>query len=262
MNVELRERDFGELLRLCFQLPIAHFGKLFVLFFVLGLPTLPMQIKLVPLMRAAEDEPTIAESFELMGWALFVSVVLMILSPIMQGSSILAISGSFTGKHLPTGTCLKLSLKRFFALLVYSLVTGMIMGLGLILFVVPYFIFMTWFFVGPSAIMMEKISWDDAMLRSRELTKGHRWSMFGMFLTLGFILFIINYSFTEFLKIIPIPDLAVAILTYLSGTLVNMFAFVVPVVYYFQLRVVKEAFDVENLSSLVDAIAVRKEMDA
>jgi hypothetical protein len=46
-------------------------------------------------------------------------------------------------------------------------------------------------------------------------------------------------------------------LTYLVGVAVSTVAVVAPVVLYFQLRVVKDALDLDRLASLVDAIAAR-----
>jgi hypothetical protein len=44
VNVELRERSFGELIGLNFQLAVAHFGKLLVIVLLLGLPGLAAQL--------------------------------------------------------------------------------------------------------------------------------------------------------------------------------------------------------------------------
>ena len=49
------------------------------------------------------------------------------------------------------------------------------------------------------------------------------------------------------------------VVLYFVEQIIALILLVGPVVYYFHLRVVKEAFDVETLSALVDAIAVRHE---
>lgn len=261
MNLDLRQRTFGELLGLCFQLPLGHFAKLFVIVVVLGVPNLILQLALVTFMGAGDArDPEVAAGA--LGITFLILIVALIIGPLQQGASILAVSGSFTGKHLSVGDCLGESLRRLPSLLGFGLAFGLIVGLGLLLLLVPGFIFMTWFFVGGPAIMLEKLGFSDAMGRSRELSAGHRWSIFGFIFVTAILVGAINGALTRVVEtVVPIPLVSVAV-QYLVTSIVSMISVVAPVVYYFQLRVVKEAFDVDALSSLVDAIGERGTPDA
>jgi len=73
--------------------------------------------------------------------------------------------------------------KRAGALLVVSLLTGVGVGLGLFLLVVPgLFLFTRWSLAVP-AVMLEGRSPREAMRRSAELVKGHGRQVFAVFLT-------------------------------------------------------------------------------
>lgn len=75
---------------------------------------------------------------------------------------------------------LKTGLARFFPLLVLSLVYYVCFAFGLVLLIVPGVFLMTmWVLIGPVAVVE-----DGGMMasfgRSRFLTKGHRWAVFGL----------------------------------------------------------------------------------
>ena len=72
---------------------------------------------------------------------------------------------------------------RIGALIGVSLLTGLGVGLGLFLLVVPGLILFTRWSLAVPAVMLEGKSPLDAMRRSAQLVKGHGWPVFGIFVT-------------------------------------------------------------------------------
>ena len=60
------------------------------------------------------------------------------------------------------------------------------------------------------------------------------------------------YAMTEGSSAVP------SVVTWLLGVCISTIGVVFPVVYYFNLRVVKEGFDVQQLTTLVDEIGRRR----
>jgi Membrane domain of glycerophosphoryl diester phosphodiesterase len=73
--------------------------------------------------------------------------------------------------------------KRAGALLGVSLLTGIGVGVGLFLLVVPGLILFTRWSLAVPAVMLEGRSPRDAMRRSRQLVQGHGWQVFAIFVT-------------------------------------------------------------------------------
>ena len=72
---------------------------------------------------------------------------------------------------------------RIGALVGVSLLTGVGVGVGLFLLVVPGLILFTRWSLAVPAVMLEGRSPIDAMRRSTQLVKGHGWPIFGIFVT-------------------------------------------------------------------------------
>jgi hypothetical protein len=252
MKVELRERSFGELLGLCFSLVMAHFGKLVVIVGLFSLPSL-----LLKLLFRREMPESMADPESTFALVLVLYALAMLLQPLQQGTTTLLVASSFTGDGASLGECFRVALRRFWPLLVLGVVVNLLIGFGALLLVVPGLMFLTWYFVSTPALLVENQSWTAAMARSKLLSAGHRWSILGF----AFIVLLLSgmiAGLTEaLLEAALSPGLGLILLLHAIQIVVTTLVVVAPVVYYFQLRVVKEALGVEELASLVDAIAAR-----
>jgi len=88
-----------------------------------------------------------------------------------------------------SGSVLQAAWKRAGALLGVSLLTGIGVGLGLFLLVVPGLILFTRWSLAVPAVMLEGRSPRDGMRRSAELVKGHGRQVFAIFLTVTALAF-------------------------------------------------------------------------
>jgi hypothetical protein len=84
-----------------------------------------------------------------------------------------------------SGSAMKAAWRRAGALLGVALLTGIGVGVGLFLLVVPGLILFTRWSLAVPAVMLEGRSPRDAMRRSTELVKGHGWQVFAVSLTVS-----------------------------------------------------------------------------
>ena len=263
MSVELRQRTFGELVGQCFSLAVSHFPHLFVIIGLFGLPSLFTQILVLPITHPEVPHGpvtpgSLARALELQSLAaLLLLLVTLTLAPLQQAASILFVASSFTGEKSTIGSSLRVAARKFFSLLGLSFALTLVFTVGILLLVVPGIMFFTWFYVAAPLMVIEDLSVRDAMGRSRELSSGWRWSILGFLIVTTLLVAAVNGAIDAVLTAAVGDGLGSILVSYVFGVALSTISVVAPVVYYFQLRVVKEALDVESLSSLVDAIAAR-----
>jgi len=145
---------------------------------------------------------------------------------------------------------LKVGLRRFLPLLGLAFLAALLVVLGFALFIIPGLILYTMWFVAVAACIVERTGPWTSMRRSRELTKGHRWKIFGVALLL-ILLSLINRVLRLVLVSAGGETLA------LIGTIIWIaisyaFASVVIAVTYYELRAAKEGIDIEQVASVFD----------
>ncbi len=255
MKVELKDRTFGELVGQSFSLAVSHFYKLFAMVYLFNLPVWVLKYWITTAgNQAATPEQVVLVAT--VGSLLFLFISLIV-TPLASGACTLLVASSFTDDNPTVLDCLRLAFSRFGQLLGAAMMTGLVVGLGAMLFVVPGFVFMTWYFVTTPALMVERLGVQLAMARSKHLTDGNRWSVLGFFLVTTFIVMVV-YGATKAVVEDHISNpLLSLVLQSVIGAAIDALGVVAPVVYYFNIRVRKEAFDVEALSQIVEAIGER-----
>ncbi len=250
MTIPLKKRSLGELLSLTFQLGFQNFTKLFIIALLFQIPILLVQLQTPSILEGA--------SLETIGyWGYIVMILRFFLGPLQQASMMQIVAEAYTEGKASLGKCLSVGLKRFLPLLVYSLLYGLIIGIGFLLLVIPGLIFLAVFAVGAPALVVEGLGPISALKRSAELTKGFRWQVFGFILVL-YVIFIIISGSTRVIGAIMSPMFILShtgiILNWAVAVLGSIFLLAGPVVLYFQLRIQKENLDLQGLSELVDRI--------
>jgi hypothetical protein len=145
---------------------------------------------------------------------------------------------------------LGIGLSRFFPLIGLAFVAGFLMLLGLVLLIIPGLMLYTMWFVGVPACVVERLGPWAGLRRSRELTKGSRWKLLALALLL--LVGSIGSSVIEFvLEALGGPYAG------LGGQLIwtaiwSAFSAVVIAVTYYDLRVIKEGVDIEQIAAVFD----------
>lgn len=249
MRVPLRERTFGELIGLCFSVAAGHFGVLFLLAFLMSLPG--------AVLGTIDAETSQEPGAVYIVMALLSLLVLLLTAPILQAATIRIVAGSFTGEPSPLGACLRVALRKMWTLIGYGMVTGLILTLGFMLCIAPGFIFLTWYYQGAPALVIEDLGVGQAMARSKTLGEGRRWEILAYVLVTGFLFQGLSFALGAAVGVFVHPRLAPWVsLPFVS--LLSMPLAVAPIVYYFNLRVAREGFDLERLSTLIQGIGQRK----
>jgi hypothetical protein len=148
---------------------------------------------------------------------------------VVQGALIEAVEQERTQRSASIAGVFRAATKRVGALVGVSLLTGIGVGVGLFLVVVPGVILFTRWSLAVPAVMLEGRSPLDAMRRSRELVRGHSWPVFAVFVTVTVAAGIVSLA----LELLLVQVLGLwAALTVASALTTPFAAHALNVVYY------------------------------
>jgi hypothetical protein len=173
----------------------------------------------------------------------FVGVVII---QVLTGTITREAAGLFVGHPLSVSDAYTYALARVWSILLVSVMVGVMVGLGFILFVVPGFIFLTWCSVSLPAVVIEDERGTTALQRSRELVRGRGWPVFGTIIVAGLITGLVNGLITA-----PFGHdwFARGLAAGIASTVTTPFSAMVTVLIYLDLRVRKENLDRQRLES-------------
>jgi len=180
------------------------------------------------------------------GLALF-----LLLNTLAQAIILYGAFQAMRGRPVNLGECLKVGLSRFLPIIGLVICAYLAIWIGLIFFVVPGIIFAIMWYVATPVCVVEQKGPATSLLRSSELTKGHRWKIFGMVVLLYIAAIIIGLVIGALLGLTRSPILVTL------GTLVwtgawGAFYAIFGVVTYHDLRVAKEGVDTDQIASVFD----------
>ena len=171
-------------------------------------------------------------------------------------ASLAVVAHEVLGRRIAFGAALGFALRRFLPVLFASLLVGLVTVAGCAACCVPGIMFMCWFAVTAPAVVVERAGPIEAMQRSLALTDGYRWTALALVaiqLALGLGLgMVINSAMLltgelSFTQPRP-PTVLTTTLAFLSNALVITYSIVVWSLFYFDLRIRKEGFDLTLLS--------------
>lgn len=121
-----------------------------------------------------------------------------------------------------------------------SLLAGVAIALGFVVFIVPGLILLTiWIAIVP-IVVLERSAVFAAFGRSRELVRGYGWPVFGLVLLTVVLLFIANLAFGIILGLFGLPGwLAQAVSGFVGNAILAPWVAVIWTVAYFRLRELK-----------------------
>ena len=185
------------------------------------------------------------------------------------GPVVVAAAARYLEQPMTVEAAFRLSLRRTPALLVASLLSGLLLALGLTLCGVVWLVAATQLLFTLQALLIENLGPGKAMRRSGVITGGYGFRVFGCLVLLGMVLYVVGLGLR-----LPLAYLAGSILNIapgaasLSGTGANAqeqvvsllstglahllllpFTICVITVLYFDLRIRKEGMDIELLAT-------------
>lgn len=206
---------------------------------------------------------------ELFPLATIVGVIISSIGTLfMQGAMTYAVLQRLGGREASVGKIASVGLRFFFPLLGLAIVQGIGTLIGYMLLFVPGVILsVVWCISAPSMVIEERGIFE-AMQRSRDLTRGHRWAIFGLFVVYVILSMILGmvvggvgaaagFSAMQNLGAAAAPDMTpVLVVSTFISSLVNgaqsmLVAAGVASIYY-ELRATKEGAAPQDLASVFD----------
>lgn len=191
----------------------------------------------------------------------FVSAVLsIVLSALAAAASTFIISENYMGRRITAGEAFQRSVPFIGRLVALALLTGFVVGMGLLLFLIPGFILLAGLILASPALVIEGIpNATDAMGRAWALSRGHRWKIFACLLVVFTLVLLPVFALSGFAVATADPESMRRGVSPMSifwlATASALQVLIYPLVYcvltvaYYDLRVRKEAFDLEVLAA-------------
>jgi hypothetical protein len=176
---------------------------------------------------------------------------MVVLSPLSQAIMLHTAFQDMSGRRISLSESMRAALGRWLPLIGLSICVGVAVACGFVLLIVPGVILMTMWYVANPACIVERLGVFASMARSSELTKGHRWSIFGMMLLLAIASGVMAAVVKGVLGLTGSTGLVI------SGTLAwtalaSAFGAIFVVVTYHDLRVAKEGVDTRQIVAVFD----------
>ncbi len=247
----LRPLSLGEILDVAFGMYRALFTPLLLV--TLATQAIPMALSVYV--------QTAGGPLEHLGLVFFSALLGMVLKAIAQAASTFIISENYMGRRITAGQAFERSLPFTGRLIWLAILTSFVVGLGLVLFLIPGLILLAGLALASPALVIEGIpNSTDAMGRAWALSRGYRGKIFGVILVTGVLILLPAVALGGFAAVSSLnPETAERGLS-ATGILWQMIAaalqvLIYPLLYcvltvaYYDLRVRKEAFDLEVLAA-------------
>ena len=233
--IPLRPRSAIEIIDAAVDVVRRHFLALFTLAAAMSLPAVALEL-------LAVENPG-ADAFDFLH-----TLVSALLDTIASGAIIAYVGTRVSGTPLSTADALRAALRNFGRLFVGSIAYGLLVILGLLLFIVPGILFAARFFATPAVIMMENAEVGRALTRSNTLTTGATGRVVGIFGTawVVYLLTLFGVALLSqglFRTALFSPQLEV-LFTGVAQAALQPFLATLTTLLYFDLRVRGEGFDV------------------
>lgn len=236
---DLRARSNVEIIDAAFQL----YSRNFPLYFALGLlGSIPALFNIAG--------PRTMERFINLHTGLFtiLAIVGVIVAFIMYGAYIFLTSELYHDRTVDLGQVLGKALSRFIPVFIAYLLSSIVITIGFFLLIIPGIILLFRLcLVLPVTVLEEDRRGTDPLYRSAALTKGHAWKIFLM----GLALFVILIAGFAIQKLFPalLPNAIGMVVAYLAAAAINPLVVVIGTLFYYDLRIRNEGYDIQALAT-------------
>jgi MFS family permease len=218
-------------------------------FVVIALAYLPVML----VFKGSTDLAT-ASAEELARGAVLIGGGVLLMAVLSALSQAVVLYGAFQdmrGHRVNLTESLKVGLRRLFPIIVLAFCVFFLATIAAIAFIFPAFMLITMWFVATPACVVERLGPIRSMGRSRQLTKGHRWKIFGLMMVMFIAAGIAGQAIAAAFTAMGGTTLA------LVGDLVwngiwGAFYAIAVVVTYHDLRVAKEGIDIEQIAAVFE----------
>ena len=186
-------------------------------------------------------------------------VLNVVLGAVAAAASTFVIAENYLGRPLTAGAAFARSTPFIGRLILVALLSTLLLGFGALLLLIPFFILLPGLVLATPALVLEDLPGAvDALGRAWSLSRGFRFRVFVAmmvvftliaipFIALG--VFMVSQGTLEAITAMSTEGLLAVALAALIQTLVYPFLYAVLTVLYYDLRVRKEAYDLEVLAA-------------
>ncbi|CDX44080.1 conserved membrane hypothetical protein [Mesorhizobium sp. ORS 3359] len=167
---------------------------------------------------------------------------------LLQSALVRATIEDLNGKRPSFGDCIQIAIRFLLPTLAIGILVALGAGIGLMLLIVPGIILWLGWSMSVPVLIQERRGVFGSMSRSRALTKGSRWSLFGLFLILIIIAMIIQWGIL--LVLVLFGGIIAEIGAALVQTVVSMVLSIATAVSYVELRQAKEGASIDELAEI------------
>jgi hypothetical protein len=176
---------------------------------------------------------------------------------ILQAFVIHVVVDGHRGNQPSIGTSLNAALRSAVPLVVTSILVALGVVLGMLLLIVPGIILLVMWSVAIPVVVVEGLGPVAAIGRSRALTKGSRWAIFGLVLVAYILMSLISFAiygfnFAAMSTAMQSPDMIRVIASILVGTITTVLMYAGIAAIYSELRMVKEGVSNDQLAAAFD----------
>jgi hypothetical protein len=227
-----------------FSKSFAVYGRHFIAFIVLTV------VANIPSYMFGWGVAAPTHSFEFEGWGLLAVPVGIVCGTIASGAMTYGVVQDLRGAPVEIGEAIAVAARRFLPMIGVAITSGLLTVLAFILLIVPGYMVMCVYFVVAPVCVAEKAGVGASLSRSRFLTKGYRWPIFGAYaLTAilgGFSSGIVAGATSA------VGGIGATIVGYGVQAIFGAFGAVLAAVLYYQLRVAKEGIDLAKIASVFE----------
>ncbi|HEY6254878.1 MAG TPA: hypothetical protein VIY51_03705 [Xanthobacteraceae bacterium] len=218
----------------------------------------------VPGLLMPQPTPGVAvDPFQNLGITAVVLLLLVVLGTLGQAVVLYAAFQVMRGRPIDLAESARIGLRRFFPIVGIAIIVPVLVGLASMLLLFPGLMLYTMWFVATPVCVVEQLGPLASMGRSRELTKGHRWKIFGMLLLLllpaivvGGIVGAILVSSAGAVGLLSLSAAMTStlaqILNLIWSAIWTAFFAILIVVTYHDLRVAKEGIDTDQIAAVFE----------
>ncbi|KQZ05873.1 hypothetical protein ASD21_17960 [Caulobacter sp. Root1455] len=171
-----RRFEIGRVISGTFSVIGRNFGPFALLALILGgLPNLLVSLAQISFVSQQQTFSPQAVAGTLVGL-----VVMIVAAFVLQAAIVHATVADLNGRRVVVGESLKVGLRNWLPLLGLAILMGLGLMIGFVLLIVPGIMLAVMWSVAVPAKVVEKIGVMDALQRSRDLTRGRRWAIFGL----------------------------------------------------------------------------------
>lgn len=248
MAYEIRPMSIGEILDTGFRLLRNHFGLLAAIAALAYGPMGVLQLATAQFSSLGQDEA----GAMLVPALIFIVLLLFVFAvafPLSGTAMTMALGDLYVGRPTSAGQALRQSMPILLPVVGTGLLSSIFIGLGMLLLIVPgiWLIFAYW--IVTQVMVIERVFGTAALRRSSDLMKGNKGRGFVIGIVVLVLMSVVSGGATWALGAWPSLN---AIVSTLVGIATYAFLYAVNVVFYFDVRCRREAFDLEYLAQLVE----------